>query len=160
MKIALIGFGTVGQGFVNILNNKQDMLKTNYHFEPQIVAVATRSRGTLACSTGLDPQQLLDAIAAGHLSHYPESQDIQRDADVITLIAESDADILVEVSHTNLETAEPALSYCLSAFEHGKDVVMANKGPVALHFETLHKHATKYGRRFRYEGTVMAGTPS
>jgi len=38
-KIALLGFGTVGQGISEILLNKKSFLKEKYNFEFDIVAV-------------------------------------------------------------------------------------------------------------------------
>ena len=160
MRIVLIGAGTVGQGFLKILRDKTDYLQEKYAFQADIVGIATRSRGTLYHPQGLDLQTLLTTIDAGHFSNYPEQDGLQRDQDILSLIRESNADVVVEVSHTNLETAQPALDYCLEAMASGKDVVMANKGPVALQYEKLVEAAGKHGKRFRYEGSVMAGTPS
>lgn len=46
-KIALIGFGTVGQGFCEILLNKKDYLKKKYNFEFDIVGVADFVNGSI-----------------------------------------------------------------------------------------------------------------
>ena len=160
MKLVLIGFGTVGQGFVEILRDKSAELKAHYGFAPQLIGVATRSRGTLLHPDGLDPAGLLDAIAAGHLRHYPETPGLVRDLDSLALIRASGADALLEAGPTNLQTAQPALDYCYAALEKGMHIVLANKGPVAVAHAELRARAAQAGKRVLFEGTVMAGTPS
>ncbi|MCA9908044.1 MAG: homoserine dehydrogenase [Anaerolineae bacterium] len=160
MKLALIGFGTVGQGFVEILRDKSAELEARYGFAPQLVAVATRSRGTLLLPDGLDPARLLTAIEAGHFRHYPDAPGLVRDLDVPALIRASGADVLLEAGPTDLQTAQPALAYCYAALDQGMHLVLANKGPVAVAYADLQARARQAGKRVLFEGTVMAGTPS
>lgn len=160
LKLILVGFGTVGQGLAEILRDKYADLKQSTGFEAQIVGVATRSRGTLYHREGLDLEGLLSAIEIGHLNHYPDSDGLERDWDALRLIREGDADVMVETTYTDLKTAQPALDHCRAAFETGKHVVLANKGPVALAYEELRAAAERANRLLRFEGTVMAGTPT
>ena len=131
-KLALIGFGAVGQGLAQILKDKGDALRQNLGFEVKIVAVATRSKGSLYHPDGLDIAKLLEAIKNGNLIDYPDSPGLKRDWDNLKTIRESNADTIVEVSYTDLTTGQPAIDHCRAAFESGKNVVTANKGPVAL----------------------------
>ena len=160
MKIALIGFGTVGQGLLEILRDKGAALKAQYGFDAQIVAVATRSKGTLYYPTGLDIPALLASARAGSLNHYPDATGLQRNRDILALIKSCNADVLVECSNTDLQTGQPALDYCYAAFDSGKHVVLANKGPVAVAYAELVARAAQADRQLRFEATVMAGTPS
>jgi homoserine dehydrogenase len=160
MKLALIGFGTVGQGLAEILRDKGALLAAEHNFNAEIVAVVTQNRGTLYHPDGLDIPSLLTAIQKGHLNHYPDIPDLTRDWDALTIIRECNADVMVESSHTNLQTAQPALDYCYAAFDSGKHVVLANKGPVAVAYHDLKERARQAGKRLLFEGTVMAGTPS
>ncbi len=160
MKIGIIGFGSVGQGLVAILRDKSAELKEKYGFAPVITAVMTRSRGSLLHPDGLSPDGLLIAIEAGGLAFYPDSPGLDRLADAAQIAASPHIDVLVEVSPTNLDTAQPALDTCTTALAHGKHVVLANKGPVALAYGTLMSEAAKHKRRVLFEATVMAGTPS
>ncbi|MFN8460047.1 MAG: homoserine dehydrogenase, partial [Anaerolineae bacterium] len=160
-KLALIGFGTVGQGLAQILRDKGVALRQNLDFEAQIVAVSTRSRGSLYDPAGLDIGQLLEVMrASGQLADYPDSPGLQRGWDNLHIIRESNADTVVEISYTNLTSGQPAIDHCRAAFESGKHVVTANKGPVALAYQPLSALATATGARFGIEGTVMSGTPS
>jgi homoserine dehydrogenase len=67
---------------------------------------------------------------------------------------------LIEASATNLETGQPALDYCMTAFGAGMHVILANKGPIALAYDELIASANMAKRILRFEATVMAGTPS
>lgn len=160
MKLVLVGFGVVGQGLAEILRDKAADLQAHAGFQAQIVAVATRTHGTLYHPDGLDIPALLAAIQAGSLKHYPDAPGLSRDEDIPALVRRCNADVLVECSHTNWETAQPALDLCYIAFDSGKHVVLANKGPVALAYPELTQHARRAGKALRFEATVMAGTPS
>lgn len=160
MKLLLIGFGTVGQGLAQILRDKTVFLREQAGFDPVIVGVATRSGGTLYHPDGLSLDGLLDAAARGGLAHYPDTPGLQRGSEILALIQNSHADVLVEVSVTNLATGQPALDYCKAAFGCGMHVVTANKGPIALAYADLRSAARRAGKLLRFEGTVMAGTPS
>lgn len=151
MKILLVGFGTVGQGFVDVLHERAAYLRTAYNLQPQIVGVATGSRGAVYNAEGYDLQALLTA---------PERIFAESTAtDTATFIRERPADVVLEVTPSNLQTAQPALAHCRAALESGKHLVLANKGPVVVAHDDLHALAASHGRQIRYEATVMAGTP-
>lgn len=160
MKIALIGFGNVGQGLAQILRDRAVELASDYDFHPALIAVATRSRGTLVNPGGLDPAALLDAIAAGSLDLYPDAPGLVRGWGADRIARALDADVLVEASPSDLQTGGPALDLCYAAFAGGKHVVLANKGPVVVAFPELTAAAGAAGKRLLFEATVMAGTPS
>jgi homoserine dehydrogenase len=160
MRLLLIGFGAVGQGLAQILRDQADELREREGFTAQIVGVATRTRGVLYHPDGLSIDALLEAMAAGHLDHYPEADGLSRSADTRELIRSAGADALVEVSYSNLQTGQPALDYCRAALESGKHVVMANKGPAALAYDELRALARSRGKMLGIEATVMAGTPA
>ena len=46
-KIALIGFGTVGQGLCEILLSKEEELKKKYDFAWEIVAISDMLKGSV-----------------------------------------------------------------------------------------------------------------
>jgi len=159
-KLALIGFGVVGQGLAQILHHKQETLRQNHGFEARIVAVSTLSKGSLYHPEGLNIASLLAAVKTGDLAHYPDTPGLERGWDNLKIIRESNADTIVEVGYTILTTGQPAIDHCRAAFESGKHVVTANKGPVALAYHELTALAKAKGVRFGIEGTVMSGTPA
>lgn len=157
-KLAIIGFGNVGQGLASILAQQQAYLKSDCGVDIRIVAICDPLKGSLANPDGLDPQQLLDGIAQhGELSQVPAPS---KGWDASETIANSDADILVELAYTDLKTGEPALSHITQAIKHGLHVSMTNKGPVALHYNTLKQLAESHQVQIGIEGTVMSGTPA
>jgi len=158
-KIGLIGCGTVGQGFLEILDKKADQLKKDFGFEAKIVAITDKQKGTLLNSRGIDIKSLLDLFGRGKtVADYSGGKKIA-DADPLDVLSQTDADIIAELTFTNIKTGEPATSYIRKALQLGKHVVTSNKGPAALHYRELKELADKKKVRFRFEGTVMSGTP-
>ena len=71
-KIALIGFGVVGQGFTQILLEQKEVLKTKHGFEYEIVAISDTIKGSVYDENGLDTQKLLDIVEeTGEIKSYP-----------------------------------------------------------------------------------------
>src|SRR5258708_38757293 len=160
LRLALIGFGAVGQGLVEILDAKGSALEAEHGLHVTIVAVATRSKGSLYRPDGLALRALLEAIRQGNLSNYPDETGLVRDLNPLATITQTNANCVLEISPTDLNMGEPALSHVRAAFEAGKHVIVANKGPVALAFAELSGQARRKGLFFGYEGTVMGGTPA
>lgn len=160
MKLILIGFGVVGQGFAEILLSKATQLAQEQDFSPLIVGVVTATKGTLFRNAGLDIAALLAAAQAGSFDAYPEQTGLRRDMSASAMIQAGSADALVELSPTNLDTAQPALAICHQALDAGLHLVLANKGPVALDYANLISKARAQGLQMRCEATVMAGTPT
>lgn len=156
-KLAMIGFGVVGQGLARILHDKRDELKEKHGFECSIVAVSDINKGSAYKTGGMDIEKLLELAENDAISQYPGAE---TGWDALETIKESDADIVVEVSYTNIETGEPAYSHFKAALEAGKHLVTTNKGPTALFFRELKELAAANGVQFRFEGTVLAGTPA
>ncbi|MBL4911226.1 MAG: homoserine dehydrogenase [Alteromonadaceae bacterium] len=157
-KLAIIGFGNVGQGLANILKDKYSFLKEKFGVDIRIVAVCDLYKGSLADPEGIDPALLLQHIELhGDIKHFGDTN-TQWNAE--ETIAKSGADILVELAYTDLKTGEPALSHLKQAMNNGMHVSMTNKGPVALHFPELKEIAAKNKVQIGIEGTVMSGTPS
>jgi len=155
-RLAFIGFGVVGQGLAEILLDKKDELSEKYGYEYSIVAVSDFKKGAAFKEDGLDVAKLLELAKADKLSEYP---DAQTGMDALETIRKSNADVVVEVTYTNIETGEPAYDHFKAALESGKHLVTTNKGPTALFLNELENLASKNGVQFRYEGTVLAGTP-
>ena len=159
MKLILIGFGVVGQGVAEILQSKAEELRKRHQFAPAIIGVVTATKGNLYQRDGLDIGALLAAAQTGSFLGYPEQEGLHRDMTASDMIGAGAADVLVELSPTDLDTAQPALAYCHQALDAGQHLVLANKGPVALDYHGLRAKAAAEGLQLRCEATVMAGTP-
>lgn len=157
-RLALIGFGNVGQGLAQILLEKQTVFAEQYGLAIQIVAISDMLKGAVYNPDGLDIQALLDSVNTdGTLSAMDAPH---KDWDAIQTINETNADVVVELSYTDLKTGEPAFTHVKTAFESGKHVSTCNKGPVALFYPQLKKIADENDVYFGIEGTVMSGTPA
>jgi len=160
-KLAFIGFGTVGQGLTEILRDKGAVLRESLGLEFQIVAISDLLKGAVYHPDGLDVAGLLEVVQrTGKLDAYPDSPGLERGWDSLKTIRESNADSIVEVSYTDIKTGQPAIDHCRAAFGSGKNLVMSNKGPVALAYHELAALAKENGVRWGFEGTVMSGTPA
>ena len=156
VRIGMIGFGNVGQGFVQIIAQRRELLREEYGINPLITAISDKVKGSLRNNEGLD---------LGLLQKVPVNfADFETDEivgwDATEMIAESRSDVILELSVANYETGEPALSYMTQALNAGKSVITSNKGPIALSYRSLNGLAQKNGVGLGIEGTVMSGTPA
>ena len=157
-KIALIGFGTVGQGLCEILLDKKDMLAKNYDFHYTIVAISDIMKGSVYDELGLDLRKILSLIKKGKkLTEYPTGI---KNLDSIATIKETNADTIIEVTYTDIKTGEPALTHIQTALNAGRNVVSTNKGPVINQANKLMNLAEQNHVHYGFEGTVLAGTPA
>lgn len=160
-RIALLGFGVVGQGFAEIIQSKQQQLEEQFGLEATIVAVSDMMKGSLYHPEGLSIEALLKVVKeTGKLDAYPEQEGLVRGWNSFETITNSNADTIVEVTFTDVKTGQPAIDHCKCAFEHGRNVIMSNKGPVALAYPELFALAQKHQVLWGYEGSVMSGTPA
>lgn len=160
-KLAFIGFGVVGQGLAEILRDKKEALKKEEEFEAEIVAISDLLKGSIYHPHGLDIDTVLNVLKeTGNLENYPQTPGLITGWDSLKTIRETNADTVIEVSYTDVKTGQPAIDHCKTAFENGKNVVMTNKGPVALAYKELSEIAEQHGVHWGFEGTVMSGTPA
>lgn len=161
MKVILVGFGNVGQGFAELIEQKRKILKSRYDFEPVVIGVATRTKGILYRYEGLSIPDLLEAAKKGSFEHYPDEEGLERDfSDAVDLLQRRGGDVVVEVTPTDIETAMPASAHFQAAIVTKKHIVTANKGPIAIGYKQLMKRAKDAGVQIRFEATVMSGTPT
>jgi len=157
-RLALIGFGNVGQGFAQILRDFGAQYERQFGARFLINAVSDLQKGSLYDPDGLDPAILLAAINTyGNLESVPAPH---KGWDALKTITEANADVVAELSFTDLKTGEPAISHLKAAIQSGKHVITTNKGPVALAYRELRTLADKHGVTIGVEGSVMSGTPS
>ncbi len=156
-KIALIGCGVVGTGFLEILNKKKKLLKEKFDFEAELVAVSDMIKGSVIDSKGID--------IGAFLKHLDEKKSInefsgqENGLNAVDTIQKAQADMVMEVTYTDIETGEPASTHIREAFKAGSWVSTTNKGPVTLFEKELTKMAEENGVGWRYEGVVLSGTP-
>ncbi|MRG85129.1 homoserine dehydrogenase [Salinibacillus xinjiangensis] len=160
-KIAFIGFGGVGQGLMDILRRKGHHLADDLSLDIEVVSISDLMKGSIHNPNGLDLDQVANVMNnSGNLADYPDDEGLVRGWDSLTTIEKTNADTIVEITFTDVNTGQPAIDHCKAAFDNGKNVVMSNKGPIAVAYEELSELAKENGVRWGFEGTVMSGTPA
>ncbi|MBQ0140865.1 MAG: homoserine dehydrogenase [Kurthia sp.] len=133
VKVAILGFGTVGEGIFNILQEKREQFKTQLGIDLDVAKILVR-----------------DATK-------------QRVGIANTLLTESIDEVLavpnLDVVFEAIVGEEPAYGYLDKAIEHHVNVVTANKVMFAKFGQVLQEKAQKYGVQVGYEATTAGGVP-
>lgn len=152
VRLFLSGFGTVGQGLVEVLKRRRDFFDDKYGEQPVIVGVID-SRTKAIDPKGLD----MDKVLARKQKEHTVGKENYTDS--VEVMDSVEYDILIEVSPTDVKTGGTGLRNITHALETGKDVITVNKGPLALKFQELISLAKKNGCKFRFEGSVGGAMP-
>lgn len=156
-KLAMLGFGNVGQAFAQLITRKADQLREQYGLTLSVTAIATGSHGRAINPAGIDLQEALVRMAGGQ--SLDDLSTIPTPADNLDFIRASQADILLENTPVNYADGQPALDHIRTALQQGMHAVTANKGPVVHGYHTLSALAAEHQVRFLFESTVMDGAP-
>lgn len=150
-RIAIAGFGNVGQALAGLIADKHPAAANIV-----ITGVSDPRYGTVASDSPLDAADLLVAVEDRGFT----GAGLMPEGGVLEMIEAVSADTLVELTFTDLETAEPATSHVRAALETGMSVSTTNKGPIALRYPVLENLAAEKGLTLAFEGTVMSGSPA
>ena len=154
MRIIVCGMGVVGQSFLKLLLASSNSLYKQYGIKPRVVACVD-SKGIAYSPTGLDLEKVLTIKENfGSLKTFNGPKLPSEN-----YIEDLDAEVFLELTPTNLSTAEPGLSHIISALRSRKNVITVNKGPLALSFSSLIELADYNNVMLRFSGTVGGGTP-
>ena len=156
MRTILIGLGTIGQSYCQLLENRKGDLLTNYGIDSKIVAVAD-SKGVAIDEKGININDIL-SIKKNNKSVSDLSIG-DKSKTSIDLIEEIDAELLVDATPTNIQDGEPSASLLESAMKTKKNIITANKGPLALAFSSIIEKAEYNNVILKYSATVGGGTP-
>ena len=156
MRTILIGLGTIGQSYCQLLENRKEDLLTNYGIDSKIVAVAD-SKGVAIDEKGININDIL-SIKKNNKSVSDLSIG-DKSKTSIDLIEEIDAELLVDATPTNIQDGEPSASLLESAMKTKKNIITANKGPLALAFSSIIEKADYNNVILKYSATVGGGTP-
>ena len=157
MRVLIVGFGVVGQAFAKLLEERRATLYRQHGMTPVLVGVID-SKGAAQASGGLDVDKLLEAKKRHSTVAAMDKHGLEN-TDVPALIANSDAQLVIEATPTSVKNPAPAMERLKAAFRTGKHVVCINKGPLAVAFPALRELSLHNRCEFRYSGTVGGGTP-
>jgi homoserine dehydrogenase len=156
IRLALVGLGNVGQSFLDLMDAKTALLADSHGIELVLTGVADSSAAALA-PAGLNTRALRAHKSAGKPLHtFPDST---QGMSAPEMVAEVEADVLLEASTVNLKTGQPGLDCVRIAIRRGMDIVLANKGPLVLAFGELEAAAKAAGVELAYSATVCGALP-
>ncbi len=156
-RLALLGFGNVGQALAQLLLNKQEELKSRYGIGYSVTGIFSNRHGAAINPDGLD---LPAAIRLGKSHASLDSlSTIAPQKNALDFIRSCCADVLFENSPVNYATGQPALDHLKLALEMGMHAITANKGPVVHGYRILTQLAEAHHRKFYFESAVMDGAP-
>lgn len=157
IKIAILGFGNVGQAFAKLLINKQNEIIVNNSCNVQVVAISTNSKGSLVNENGINLEKAILDIEK--LNRFDENNEDFSKFNSMEIANKVNYDILIELTPLQIFTGQPATDHIKTALNRKKHAISANKGPIAWSYESLRELAIKNEVLFYYETTVMDGTP-
>ena len=131
IQIAVLGYGTVGSGVVEVI-------ETNYE------SIKKRARDEISIKYVLDLREFPGSSVEKILVHDYEQ-----------IVNDPDVKIVVEV----MGGVEPAYTFTKRALEAGKCVCTSNKELVARHGQELMKLAAQKGVNYMFEASCGGGIP-
>lgn len=157
LRLAMIGFGNVGQEFARLLMAKRDWLLKRKGLDIEVIAIADKIKGSVLADKALDLERVLKELNDhGNLRGYGRGVTDLRSLDIID---KCKADLMIELTTLNINDGQPAINHISNALQSGMDVITTNKGPVAFAYDKLRSLAKSRNVHFRFEGTVMDGAP-
>jgi homoserine dehydrogenase len=157
MRLILIGFGNLGRGLCRTIQEKSSYLRASYGLIPKVVA-AVDEYGAAVDGRGLDLEKLLRvAEKTNTVAAYPVRGKRKKSASEV--IDEVEADVVFELTPTNIRTGMPGLTHIRKAMLAGRHVITSNKGPLVVAFKELDGLAKRQGVEFRYSATVGGAVP-
>jgi len=154
-RLGLVGFGNVNRTLVDLLQKKDAELRSRNGIAWRITGVGSRRIGWRVNQDGFDPAKLLHPATPGTFpdigGHKCPGYSEWLDA--------SQPDVVFEATSLNVETGQPAIHHIRAALEHGAHAITANKGPVVHGYRELRDLASRRGKQFFFESTVMDGVP-
>jgi homoserine dehydrogenase len=157
MRMVVVGFGTVGQNLARILQSKEKQLLREFGFHPRIVAVVDRS-GAMIDPRGLDLNRAL-TVKQTRGSVAQDSKLGLQGANAKEVIEGVEAEVVLELTPTNIADGEPGLSHIKAALRSRRHVITTNKGPLAIAMPSLMEMASYNKVLLKFSGTVGGGTP-
>lgn len=153
LKIALIGKGTVGTCFLQLIIDSRELLMENFKLELKIIGIF-EINGAIINENGIN---IADILKLG--INYKDSSDWKDNVKAVDAIPTLKPDLLIETTPTNSKTGEPGLSHITEAIKNKIDVISSNKGPFYLKYEKLKELANEHNVFMRFEATVASAVP-
>jgi len=157
LRVLLIGFGVVGQSFAQLVVSEGPKLARDFGLRPKIVGIVD-SKGAISSPEGVEITKALDLKKSSGTLEKLGTGYVQGKKG-LEAIKDTDCEVVVECTPTELTKGEPGLSHVRAAMTEGRNVICTNKGPLALAMPALIELAVHNEVMFKFSGTVGGGTP-
>lgn len=154
INIILMGFGNVGQAFLRVLKEKNELCRTHYGLDLRVLSVF-RSSGAFFSSQPMEIDEILEYSTSSQ-----KSPDWKTDLKLTSVLESSEPGVLVECTPFGSKSGEPGLSHIRGALEHGWNVVTANKSPLVVDFQSLSERASQNHVELKFSGATAAALPT
>lgn len=157
LKVALVGFGDIGQAFAKILVEKDEEIKKKFDTRISVVSIATKTRGNLVDAWGIDLYKALMSIR--NSGKFDKVLGFEAHRTPMELLDSVHYDVMIDLTPLEYKFGKVSAAYIKTAMKRGKHAITANKGTVAWFYKELAELAEKNNCKFMYEATVMDGMP-
>jgi homoserine dehydrogenase len=154
INIILMGFGNVGQAFLRILEEKNELCRSHYGLDLRVLSVF-RSSGAFFSSQPMEIDKILE-----YSTSSLKSPDWKTDLKLTSVLESSEPGVLIECTPFGSKSGEPGLSHIRGALEHGWHVVTANKSPLVVDFQSLCEKASQNRVELKFSGATAAALPT
>jgi len=154
LKVVLLGFGVIGQGFAETLLNKESFLAKR-GMDLKVVAIGERD-GCMVNEDGVDLKEALKLRKEGKPLNSSKDWKKVSSSEVLGLV---EADVAVEVVPSNIKTGQPGVSLIKEALKNGMHAVSSDKCAMAADFVELKKLAESKNKMLLYEGSAGGAMP-
>lgn len=148
----------VGQSFAELIVNESKKLDHDYGLRPRIVGVVDR-HGAVVAPEGIDAAELLESKRVSGTLKGEGDWEYHEGVSALEIIRDTDCEVVIETTPTELTKGEPGLSHVKAALGAGRHVICTNKGPLAIAMPALIELAHHNDVIFKFSGTVGGGTP-
>ena len=157
MKIALIGFGGVGKALLRLLEEKEALLRAE-GIQAQVTWILA-SRGGIHREDGIRWSELAPHLEqGGGVFDFPQGG--SRENTIQRFLERPDVDVAIDLLPTNKETGQPGLDCARALLSAGVHVILADKGPAMLGYESLAALAREHGVQLGLGCTTGGALPS
>jgi homoserine dehydrogenase len=149
--------GNVGRRLLELIDRKRELIAARFDTE-LVVSGICDSSGAVLNPDGIDIAQAIAAKESKKgICTLTAGVAGMKAAEFMRTVQ---ADLLVELTPTNLKDGEPGLGAIRIAFDKEIHVVSANKGPLALAYSELAKLAKSKNVQLLFSATVTGGLPT
>ncbi|MEM1679184.1 MAG: homoserine dehydrogenase [Ignisphaera sp.] len=158
VKIALIGFGSVGRALARVIALKRKIISSKYGILIDVVGVAD-SKGMALKAEGFDEYELLKLCELPRSGVNLFKPYAYQGVDLDVLYDNTQPEIHIELTPSEYISGEPGVSNIVYAIDRGAHVVTANKAPLVLRYREIVSRALSKGVKIKFRATVLGGTP-